>query len=282
MRFDDIFYSHEAYDAYYAFTKGFGTYYMMDLINKLRVLDDTLGWYRIDHICDFVKMDRQQRLDHLVGRAQENCEEFNLSGNLRDRFITSPMENIRAVHDDAMSQHRLEGWNVFCGTEKGRVFADMEKPLYAPVSASAKARKAPAAIAPPVVPAHPLQAQMAAQPAQGFHRPIVPVSQLPLNAGQAPPVPPPPSLPPVVVTAPPAVVDRARQIARFLRFRRHGLTLLGYLLRYRRSTRICVRHRCRKTVFEAHATELWQLSYRVYTGVASSSATASPVPILIR
>lgn len=74
---------------------------------------------------------------------------------------------------------------------------------------------APPVVAAPVVAAPALQPQMPAP--QGSHRPMVPVSRLPLHTGPAvPAVPASRPLPAVVVVAPPAVVDRAREIEREL------------------------------------------------------------------
>ncbi len=133
-----------------------------------------------------------------------------------------------AAHDEILALVQRDTFRRFQDWPGNDAMPGINTSAYTAAKAARANNAAPAApvpLVPPVMvaaaaPALLPQAQIAVQPHQGFHRPMVTGNQLPVNAGQAavavPPPPPAPALPAVVVAAPPAVADRAREIERDL------------------------------------------------------------------
>lgn len=219
MLFWHIWYSREAYDEFYKFAQSIFTHYNIDGINKLRLVDVSLGWSRIDGIGEFARMSADQRMVYLIEHITQQYEEFNISFALRDEFLSNPPAGIKRIHNSIMTMVDSDAWTRFMGTKAGQEIFQMQKPRLAPetppfLREQAVPRVAPRVLRPPA--ANGLQvAPVPAASAIPFRRPVLPASNKSIapNGAIPPPLPP---LPAVVVAAPANVAARAREIRNVL------------------------------------------------------------------
>lgn len=132
MEFWHIWYSRDAYDAFYKFAQSEDNYYNMNAINKLRLVDVSLGWSRIESIGEFARMSADQRIVHLIDRLAQQHQEFNIGYPLKEAFLRSPRTCVKGIHNEIMLMIEFDAWARFAATPAGQETLQMPKPRLAP------------------------------------------------------------------------------------------------------------------------------------------------------